>query len=269
MFSAQRLIASSALALLAFVEPSQIEFRSGRGGDAWITTNHYRLRVESKAQAHTPILASAELPADFSPNSLRVVEAESGRILPAKLEWRPPRARIAWRATGARAYYVYFDREGHGETERLPEPTMIGAGDRVTYGRAGVRGELAVGLWPAAVAFDYDLDGTTDVIVGCPDVLYSGTYLFRNIGTNARPLFNPAQWIGPATRELVAADFNADGALDLVANRGYFSDVRRRGMSCFVPIELPRDYHVGSSDLWHPVDWDADGNIDLLVGTND
>jgi hypothetical protein len=34
-------------------------------------------------------------------------------------------------------------------------------------------------------------------------------------------------------------------------------------------VKLDRDYHAGRDDLWYPVDWDRDGNIDLLAGVSD
>ncbi len=70
-------------------------------------------------------------------------------------------------------------------------------------------------------------------------------------------------------RDLVAADFNGDGAVDFVTRDGNYSDVRKNGFSHFVPVKLPRDYWVGSDDLHYPVDWDGDGKIDVLVGTSD
>ncbi|MGH9662066.1 MAG: FG-GAP repeat domain-containing protein, partial [Bryobacteraceae bacterium] len=70
-------------------------------------------------------------------------------------------------------------------------------------------------------------------------------------------------------KDLVAADFNGDGAVDLVTSGGYYSDVKRHRMSRFVRVPLDRDYHVGRDDLWHPADWDGDGRIDLLIGTSD
>ena len=108
-----------------------------------------------------------------------------------------------------------------------------------------------------------------DLIVSCPDHPYNGTYLFHNIGTNAKPLFDRPEWLGRGHKDMVGADFNGDGEVDLVVSGGYYNAVRRNGMSQFVKVELPRNYHVGRDDLWYPVDWDGDGRIDILAGVSD
>ncbi len=240
-----------------------------RGEAKWPTANHYRIRFDTSAGTGVPVLLTAELPADFNPDSVRVLAERSKEILPAKVEWTVPAARISWLSTGAGIYYVYFDVGKNGETRRLLEPAMIGAGERISFGRAGVRGKLSVGLWAHPAALDFDGDGAIDLIVSCADRPSNGIYLFRNIGSNARPLFDRAEWLGPGKKDLVAADFNGDGAIDLVTSGGYYSDVRRNRLSRFVPVKLDRDYHVGRDDLWYPVDWDGDGRIDLLVGVSD
>ncbi|MEK7405665.1 MAG: VCBS repeat-containing protein [Acidobacteriota bacterium] len=257
---------AAAVALQGQLRGAQIE---GRGAQAWPTANHLRIRKSSDAPARQPVLVEAELPRDFNADSVRVLAEGSTSVLPAKVDWRAPLARISWLSAGAGAYFVYFDRGASGETERLPEPAMIGAGERVSFGRAGVRGRLAVGLWAHPVALDFDRDGDMDLIVGCPDRPYNGTYLFRNIGANAAPLFDRAEWLGPGKKDLVAADFNGDAAVDLVVSGGYYSDVRRNRLSRFVPVKILRRYHVGRDDLWYPVDWDGDGKIDLLNGVSD
>ncbi|MFB3825860.1 MAG: FG-GAP repeat domain-containing protein [Bryobacteraceae bacterium] len=148
-------------------------------------------------------------------------------------------------------------------------PAMTGDGSRITYGRDGVRGPLAVGLWAHPAPLDFDGDGDTDLIVSCPDRPYNGTYLFLNIKSNAGPLFSRAERLGPGHRDMLSADFNGDGAIDLVIPGGYFSDVRRNRMSAFVKVAMPQPYHVGRDNLWHPVDWDGDGRIDVLAGVSD
>jgi FG-GAP-like repeat len=240
-----------------------------RGQADWPTANHFRIRYASEAPARQPVLLESKLPGDFDPDSVRVLKEGSAEIVPAKVDWRAGTARISWLSTGAAAYVVYFDRAGRGETKRLPAPAMIGTGDRISYGRAGVRGRLAVGLWAYPAAIDFNDDGAMDLIVSCTDRPYNGTYLFRNLGTNAEPLFDRAEWIGPGKKDLVAADFNGDGAIDLVVRGGYYSDVRKNRLGAFVGVEIQRDYHVGRDDLWYPVDWDGDGTIDLLNGVSD
>ena len=240
-----------------------------RNQDTWPTKNHLRLRHAISEPARFPVAVEFEAPAQFNPDSVRVIPQGSHDTLPVKVEWKAPHARVSFLSTEAREYGIYFDRANEGETTRAPEPAMIGTGDRITYGHAGVRGKLSVGLWPHPAALDFDGDGKIDLIVGCADRPYNGTYLFRNIGTNEKPLYSRAEWLGPGAKEIVAADFNGDGAVDLVVSGGYYSDVRRNRMSNFIKVDLRRSYHIGRDDLWQPTDWDGDGRIDLLVGVSD
>jgi hypothetical protein len=256
-------IFASVLSLSAQPRPEE------RGSAAWPTANHFRFRHDAGIAAGRPVWFDARVPDDFNPDSVRVIASTGGSIIPSKVDWREGRARFSWLSTSAPSYFIYFDKGSGGETKRMPEPAMIGAGDRITYGRPGVRGKLAVGLWAHPAALDFDGDGDIDLIVGCADRPYNGTYLFTNMGTNEQPVFDRAQWMGPGRKDLVAADFNGDGATDIVASGGYFSDVRRNRLSRFVSVTLHRDYHVGRDDLWHPVDWDSDGKIDLLTGVSD
>lgn len=220
--------------------------------------------VQITAPSGTPVLSVQNLDAALNASSLRVI-GPSGGAIPSKTDWRTPRAAIAWISRGPGAYTIQ-----HGvETRPQPEPAMIGSGDRITFGRPGVRGRLSVGLWAYPAALDMDGDGNTDLIVGCPDHPYNGIYLFRNLATNAAPLFDRAEWLGPGGKDLVAADFNGDGAIDLVTGGGYYSDVRHNRLSKFVAVKLRRTYWVGRDDLWYPVDWDHDGRIDLLTGVSD
>ena len=240
-----------------------------RGDAAWPTRNQMRIAVSIDAPAGTPVLESNKIPVALNPDSVRVIGPRESTVTPSKTDWKSPDLKVSWVSNGPGEYHVYFDVRGSGESLRIAPPAMVGAGDRITFGRAGVRGLLSVGLWAHPVAIDFDGDGNTDLIVGCPDHPYNGTYLFRNLGTNEKPLFDSAEWLGPGQKDLVAADFNGDGAIDLVVSGGYYSDVRKNRLSKFVKVNLPRKYWIGRDDLWYPVDWDGDGKIDVLAGVSD
>jgi hypothetical protein len=227
------------------------------------------LRVPSSVPRGTPVLYVGELDARTDPDSVRVRAAGAKEALPVKVEWTAPTARISWISTGARAYDVDYEPLAGKAAKRQPEPAMIGAGDRISLGGDGGRGRLSVGLWAHPAAVDVNGDGALDLIVGCPDHPYNGTYLFLNLGTNAQPLYSRGRWLGRGYKDLVAADFNGDGRVDLVVSGGYFNDAAGKLLSEFVPVKVARSYHVGRDDLWYPVDWDGDGRIDLLIGASD
>ncbi|HEU0119042.1 MAG TPA: VCBS repeat-containing protein [Bryobacteraceae bacterium] len=226
--------------------------------------------LEVETLAGIPVRLEIPVARGFSADSLRLYEDAGRKPIPVKVEYRRPSAILYFQSTGAKKYIATWDVTGQGETERVAAPAMVGSGDRVTFGRAGVRGNLAVGLYSHAAAIDWDNDGKLDLIVASPDRPYNGTYLFRNIGTQAEPLFDRAVWLAPALKNLMLADVDGDGNIDATSAGGrWFSDIRRAGFTNPRPFNLKRTYHVGRDDLWLPVDWDGDGKIDLLNGVSD
>jgi hypothetical protein len=240
-----------------------------RGVSDWPTRDHMRLAVKVEVRSGCPVLQTEKLPSEFNPDSVRVLGPDSHESIASKVEWRTPQARVSWISRGPGTYYIYFDVRGSGETERVNSPAMVGTGDPITYGRTGVKSKLSVGLWAHPTAMDFDGDGNIDLLVSSVSSSYNGIFLFRNVGTNEKPLFDRGEWLAKGAPGLVAADFNGDGAMDLVVTGGYYSDVRKNGLSVFVPIKLPRSYWVGRDDYWYPVDWDGDGKIDVLAGVSD
>lgn len=190
-----------------------------------------------------------------------------GGALPSKSEWRNSKLIVSWISTGAGTYRIVTGQAARPGA--AGEPAMIGSGDRVTFGRPGVRGRVAVGLYAHPAVVDMDADGLPDLILSSPDRPYNGIYYFHNIGQAGQPLYARGEWWGPAKADLVAADANGDGRTDLVYRGGYFDDVRANRLSKPVAIPLPRDYHVGRDDFYFPVDWDGDGRIDILNGPSD
>ena len=110
-----------------------------RNGADWPTANHFRVRHTSSAAAGVPLALDFHLPAEFNPDSVRVMAGGKSDMVPSKTEWRNPQARINFRSTGADTHFIYFDESDRGETKRLAAPAMAGTGDRITYGRVSHR----------------------------------------------------------------------------------------------------------------------------------
>jgi hypothetical protein len=232
--------------------------------------NHLSSSLSVDSPAGHPVRLEIPAPRGFNPDSLRLYEEPAHTPVPVKVEFRRPSALLHFTSTGAKQYTATYDSIGAGESERLAAPAMVGSGDRVTFGRAGVRGKLAVGLYSHAAPLDWDNDGDIDLLIASPDRPYNGTYLFRNIGSQEKPLYDRAVYLGPALKDLATGDVDGDGKLDATAAPGrWFSDIRRNGLTQPRPFNLKREYHVGRDDLWLPVDWDGDGKIDLLNGVSD
>ena len=124
-------------------------------------------------------------------------------------------------------YFVYFDVEENGP---FPPPTqiaLVGNGDALRY-NSGVGEPLDVGIAVQMPVFvDWTGDGTLDLMLGSTyaNTLgqpYNGTWLFRNLGSRERPLYDDflrlrvdGEFIG--TQVFDAVDWNGDGLVDLVA----------------------------------------------------
>jgi len=235
---------------------------------ATVDKNRQSTVIELSVPVGIPARVEIPIRQGFSPDSLRLYEEPSKALVPVKVDYRRPTAWLHFVSTGSARYTATWDNFRQGETERLAAPAMVGSGDRVTYGKVGVRGKLAVGLYSHAVALDWDNDGDMDLIVASPDRPYNGTYFFRNIGTQAEPLFDRAVFLEPALKDLALGDVDGDGRIDATAAGGrWFADIRRNAFTQPRTFNLKRDYHVGRDDVWIPTDWDNDGLIEIQTSS--
>ncbi len=153
---------------------------------------------------------------------------------------------------------------------------------------------------------DYDNNGTLDLVVGVGDwteygwdnafdeqgrwtrgPLHGYVYLLRNVGTTASPSYEKPQKI-PADGKPIdvygmpspnLADFDGDGDLDLICGEfldgfTYFQNRGTRSEPRYAAgRRLTNDGQAIAMDLQMivpvAVDWDGDGDVDLIVGDED
>lgn len=142
---------------------------------------------------------------------------------------------------------------------------------------------------------DLDGDGLQDLVVGD----FSGRFqLHRNVGSNAKPVYESRgnlQAAGADAEVHIAccigaqprfADWNGDGVLDLMTNSydpghchlfmgvpggGFAKGIEIRGMDGVPVRSSPQQKEEFDSfgSFFEAVDWDADGDLDLLIGCFD
>jgi len=171
--------------------------------------------------------------------------------------------------------FVYVRRNtGTTAAPVYAEPTKLLAGDRPveTFG------------WPCPNLADFDGDGDLDLL--CGEFLDGFTY-FENVGTRRAPTYAPGRRLttaagAPLTMDLqmitpTAIDWDGDGDADLIVGDedGRVAWVENTGRVVDgLPVFLPPRYFrqeadevkVGALAAPASVDWDGDGDTDLIVG---
>ncbi|MEA3211490.1 MAG: hypothetical protein QOE70_4547 [Chthoniobacter sp.] len=174
--------------------------------------------------------------------------------------------------------FVYFLRNTGTTTAPVydqPVKVMAGKAPLETFG------------WPCPNFADFDGDGDLDLI--CGEFRDSFTY-FENIGTRTEPLYAPGRKLTtpegqPLAMDLemitpAAIDWDKDGKVDLIVGDedGRVAFLRNTGKlsADHTPVFLPPRYFRQEADdvkfgaLATPfgVDWDGDGDNDIICGNS-
>jgi hypothetical protein len=115
---------------------------------------------------------------------------------------------------------------------------------------------------------DFDGDGRADLVVGDT---YGKTRFFRNAGTKTEPRFAAPVLLGDLKIRMTpyAADWDGDGLMDVIGSPAGGDIVwwRNQGRGRFAPPEPMKIPAVPYSPTIAVVDWNQDGEQDLIVGT--
>ncbi|MBI3876211.1 MAG: VCBS repeat-containing protein [Verrucomicrobia bacterium] len=145
--------------------------------------------------------------------------------------------------------------------------------ERVKYNNPGLTVDLGVGLWAFPLPMDFNGDGTLDLVVDCPDKPYNGVWFFENVSgdtaKNPFPIFKPARRI---SRGLQFAQVSfVDGQPRVLTPSSEYLDFLKTGLEHGQKLLLPANVHPNKvrGNFWRYVDFDGDGNVDLVVGVDD
>ena len=148
---------------------------------------------------------------------------------------------------------------------------------RVKYNNPGLTVDLGVGLWAWPLPMDYDGDGDLDLVVSSGGVPYEGTYFFENDSpadsTDPMPVFRAGVRVGEYRSNVQIS--HVDGQAPIVMTP---SEVHPnfRTATFKDPVKIPlttQEVHQAGGRIrakqWKQVDWEADGDLDLVIGVGD
>jgi VCBS repeat protein len=141
------------------------------------------------------------------------------------------------------------------------------------YNNPGLAVDLGVGLWAWPLPMDFDGDGDLDLVVNCPDKPYNGVYFFENASgdtaKNKMPVFKAAKRIS-AGKSNVQVSY-VDGQPQVLSPGRAYPDFLKTGLEHEQKLPVNAKVHPNRirADMWRMVDFDGDGNQDLIVGVGD
>ncbi len=142
----------------------------------------------------------------------------------------------------------------------------------VKYNNPEATSFVGVGLWAWPLPMDYDGDGDMDLLVSCPDKPFNGLYFFENKSGESFPEFEPPVRLGPAISQ-IQVSHTSSGPRFLIPGselRNFTTKLDQQPEPLFPKEQILKDFQKNPRfNQWKMVDYDGDGDEDIMVGIDD
>lgn len=143
---------------------------------------------------------------------------------------------------------------------------------RMTYNNDATHSDLGVGLWAWPLPLDFDDDGDMDLVVSCPDKPFNGLYFFENKSEGADLVFAPPVRLGNSIKNVQLSYVNGKPRVLVPGTEllDFKDSLDRHPVEVFSADSILKDFEKTPRFYqWKMVDYEDDGDIDIVVGVDD
>ncbi|WP_341225520.1 VCBS repeat-containing protein [uncultured Arcticibacterium sp.] len=144
---------------------------------------------------------------------------------------------------------------------------------KIAYQNDDLVVDLGVGLWAWPLPMDFDKDGDMDLIVSCPDKPSNGTYFFENKSkkTDKEVVFEKGRKIAKGFKNLQVSNVNGQAKVlgPGIEYLNFETEFFNNPKIIFDNKSLEKNHKKIRFSQWKYVDFDGDGDQDLLAGIDD
>ncbi|MFK7845392.1 MAG: FG-GAP repeat domain-containing protein [Rhodothermales bacterium] len=141
----------------------------------------------------------------------------------------------------------------------------------VKYNNPDAVVDLGAGLWAWPLPIDYDKDGDMDLLISTPDTPYNGLHFFENKTGGTFPVFEPPVKLSGAIKnvQLSVVDNVPYVLVPGAVLEDFYTDFDTRPRALYPTDSITQFITKGRFNQWKLVDYEGDGDLDILVGVDD
>ena len=140
------------------------------------------------------------------------------------------------------------------------------------YNNPGLVADLGVGLWGWPIPLDYDNDGDMDLLVSSQGKPYNGVYLFENTSGGTHPVFAKPVRLAKSVKDIQVSYIDGKPRVTVPGAElvNFTKSFGKEKKKLFPADSILKDIKGRNRfNQWKLVDYDNDGDVDIVVGVDD